>query len=181
MKSIILATLVFVGWNTNLNKEKNMSFYDFKVADINGESFDFSKLKGKRVMIVNTASECGYTPQYKQLQELYDTYGGDSFQIIGFPCNDFGGQEPGSEAEIATFCEKNYGVSFPMMSKVGIKKDVSPVYEWLTNKDKNGVGNGNVKWNFHKFLIDEKGNWVKELPSSVSPLSDEIIAFAKGE
>jgi glutathione peroxidase len=162
--------------------ETAMSFYDFKTETLGGEAFDFSTLKGKRVLIVNTASQCGYTPQYKQLQELYDTYGGEKFTIIGFPANNFGGQEPGSDAEIATFCEKNYGVTFPMMSKISVKgADENPIYKWLTQKDLNGVSDGNVKWNFHKFLIDENGNWVKELSSSVSPLDDVVTSFAQGK
>lgn len=165
--------------NVNMNA---MNFYDFKVRDIDGNEFDFASLKGKRVMIVNTASECGYTPQYKQLQELYDQYGGNSFTIIGFPANNFGGQEPGTDMEIAAFCEKNYGVTFPMMSKISVKgDDEHPLYAWLTSKDMNGVGNGSVRWNFHKFLIDENGNWVKELSSGVSPLDDGVISFAQGK
>ena len=125
MKSIVLAVSIVLGLgmasNESTTESKQMKFYDFKVADISGETFDFASLEGKRVMIVNTASKCGYTPQYEELQKLYEAYGGDNFEIIGFPCNDFGGQEPGSEADIATFCQKNYGVTFPMMSKVGIK------------------------------------------------------------
>jgi len=132
-------------------------------------------------LIVNTASECGYTPQYKQLEELYKQYGGDTFTIIGFPANNFGGQEPGSDEQIAAFCEKNYGVTFPMMSKISVKgNDEHPLYKWLTSKELNGVSNGEVKWNFHKFLIDENGKWYAELSSKVSPLNEEIIAFASG-
>ena len=163
-------------------KTEAMTFYDFKVTDINGETFDFSILKGKRVLIVNTASECGYTKQYAQLEELYKKYGGDKFVIVGFPANDFGGQEPGSDKEIATFCEKNYGVTFPMMSKITVKGEkMSPVYKWLTLKSQNGVADGNVKWNFHKYLVDENGKWVAELPSSVNPLDDKITTFAAGK
>jgi glutathione peroxidase len=172
-----------VAEQTNINPKNNsMSFYDFKVKDIEGKEFDFAALKSQRVLIVNTASECGYTPQYKQLQELYENYGGEKFTIIGFPANNFGGQEPGTDTEIASFCEKNYGVTFPMMSKISVKgNDEHPLYKWLTNKDMNGVGNGNVKWNFHKFLIDENGKWVKELSSGVSPLDESVIAFAQGK
>ena len=172
-----------VAEQTTLNpKNSSMSFYDFTVKDIDGKEFDFATLKGKRVLIVNTASECGYTPQYKQLQELYENYGGDKFTIIGFPANNFGGQEPGTDTEIASFCEKNYGVTFPMMSKISVKgNDEHPLYQWLTSKEMNGVGNGSVKWNFHKFLIDENGNWVKELSSGVSPLDESVVAFAQGK
>ncbi len=159
-----------------------MSFYDFKVTDINGKEFDFSALKGKRVLVVNTASECGYTPQYKQLQELYEKFGGETFTIIGFPANNFGGQEPGSDQEIASFCEKNYGVSFPMMSKISVKgDDMHPLYKWLTQESLNGVSDGNVRWNFHKFLIDENGKWTKELASGVSPLDEVVLNFAAGK
>ena len=166
---------------TNNQNTSQMNFYDFKVTTIDGETFDFSTLKGKRVLIVNTASECGYTPQYKQLQELYENYGGEKFTIIGFPANNFGGQEPGSDTEIAAFCEKNYGVTFPMMSKISVKgDDEHPLYKWLTSKDLNGVSDGKVKWNFHKFLIDENGTWYKELTSSVPPLDESVISFAQG-
>ncbi len=166
---------------TNNKNTQEMNFYDFKVTAIDGSSFDFSVLKGKRVLIVNTASACGYTPQYKQLQELYTTYGGEKFTIIGFPANNFGGQEPGSDQEIATFCEKNYGVTFPMMSKISVKgNDEHELYKWLTQKERNGVSDANVRWNFHKFLIDENGHWIKELSSSVSPLDDVVTSFAQG-
>jgi glutathione peroxidase len=162
--------------------EMTKSFYDFKVTDINGEAFDLSSLKGKRVLVVNTASECGYTPQYKSLQELYEKHGGEKFTIIGFPCNQFGGQEPGSNEEIKSFCEKNYGVSFPMMDKVDVKGDaVHPLYDWLTKEDLNGADDARVSWNFNKFLIDENGKWVEHYGSSKSPMSDEIVAFATGK
>jgi len=168
-----------------INQEETsmtQSFYDFKVKDINGEDFDMTSLKGKRVLIVNTASKCGYTPQYESLQELYEKHGGDNFVIIGFPCNQFGGQEPGTNEEIKTFCKKNYGVSFPMMDKVDVKGDeVHPLYEWLTEEELNGVDGARVSWNFNKFLIDENGNWVEHYGSSTSPMSEEIIAFASGQ
>lgn len=157
------------------------SFHNFTVTDINGESFDLSSLKGKRVLVVNTASECGFTPQYEDLQKLYEQYGGENFTIIGFPCNQFGGQEPGSNEEIKAFCQKNYGVSFPMMDKVDVKGDGQhPLYAWLTNKEQNGVDDASVSWNFNKFLIDENGQWVEHFGSMKNPLSDEIVAFAKG-
>lgn len=156
------------------------SFYNFKMRTLDGEDFDFSSLKGKKVLIVNTASECGYTPQYAQLQELYDTEGGKEFEILGFPANNFGAQEPGSNEEIAHFCSKNYGVSFTMFEKISVKgDDTHPIYEWLTQKELNGVSNAEVKWNFFKFLIDENGNWVKVLPSSVSPVDEQIISWIK--
>ena len=130
---------------------------------------------------MNVASKCGYTKQYAQLQELYAQHSKDIL-ILGFPANNFGGQEPGSNSEIAAFCEKNYGVTFPMMSKISVKgADADPIYNWLTKKELNGVSDANVKWNFHKFLIDENGNWVKELSSSVSPLDDVVVTFAQGQ
>ncbi len=158
------------------------TLYDFSSKTLMGDDFDFSTLKGKRVLIVNTASECGYTPQYKQLQELQDEFGGDKFTVIGFPSNDFGSQEPGSNKEIATFCEKNFGVTFPMMDKTAVKgEEQHPLYAWLTQKSQNGVSNAEVKWNFNKFLIDENGKWVAYYPSGTSPLDEKIVAFAEGK
>jgi glutathione peroxidase len=161
-----------------------MSIYDqnFEIKTLGGEPFDFSSLKGKRLLLVNTASECGFTPQYKQLQELHETYGGKGFEIVGFPANNFGGQEPGSNAEIATFCEKNYGVSFVMMEKISVKgSNIHPIYKWLTDKELNGVKDMGVQWNFQKFLIDEEGHLVEVYLSNKSPLSEDIIAFAEGK
>lgn len=157
-------------------------FYDFEVEAIDGSSFDLHQLRGKRVLVVNTASECGFTPQYAQLQELYEQYKDQDFVIIGFPANNFGGQEPGSNAEIATFCEKNYGVTFPMMEKISVKgADVHPLFRWLTQKSLNGVSDTEVTWNFNKFLIDEEGNWVGHYDSKVEPLDDRIVDFADGQ
>ena len=154
------------------------SFYDFKVKTLDGTEFDFASLKGKKVMIVNTASKCGYTPQYTNLEKLYKEKGGKDFVIIGVPANNFAGQEPGSDKEIAEFCQKNYGVSFPMMSKVSVKgADQAAVYQWLTKKEMNGVSDAKVGWNFHKFLIDENGKWVKSLSSNVDPLSPEVMSW----
>jgi len=178
--NIQIQTSGIISSSTNLNKMNTI--YNLTVEDIDGNSFDFATLKGKRILIVNTASKCGYTPQYKELQELYEEKGGDSFTIIGFPANNFGGQEPGTESEIKSFCSANYGVTFPMMSKVSAKgKDISPIYQWLTEKSKNGVSDASVNWNFHKFIIDEEGHWVAEYPSSVSPLDPVILDFASGK
>lgn len=155
------------------------TIHEFKVKTIEGADFNFASLKGKKVLIVNTASECGYTPQYKDLEVLYKKYSSKNFVIIGFPCNDFGGQEPGSDAEIKAFCTKNYGVTFPMMEKVSIA--TSPVYKWLTSKSENGVLDASVKWNFNKFLIDENGHLVKYLASNVKPMDAEITNWIEGK
>jgi glutathione peroxidase len=148
-----------------------MNFYDFKAKDIHGEEFDFACLVGKKVLIINTASECGYTPQLAQMEELQKEFGNDNFAVIGFPSNDFGAQDPGSDAEIASFCKMNYGVSFPMMSKIKILgEEAHPLYKWLQ-----GELNTTVKWNFHKFLIDEEGKLVKEIPHNCAPIDLEIV------
>lgn len=152
------------------------SFYDFSLKTIDGKPFPLSGLKGKKVLLVNTASECGYTQQYEGLEALYRKYKDKNFVIIGIPSNDFGGQEPGDNAAIKAFCTKNYGVSFPMMAKIKVSgKDKDPLYNWLANKSLNGVLDGQVKWNFHKFLIDRNGRLVKSLGSAVKPDSKEII------
>jgi glutathione peroxidase len=178
MKKILFLTLIasaallFLQFKPGTMK----TLYDFQAKTIDGKPFSFSSLKGKKVMIVNTASECGYTPQYAELEELYKKYQGKNFVIIGFPANNFGGQEPGSNAEIKDFCKKNYGVSFQMMEKISVDgKDAHPLYQWLGQKSANGVLDGKVKWNFHKFLIDANGKPVKSLPSGTKPLSKEIV------
>jgi len=158
------------------------SFYDLRAQTIEGEEFLFSELKGKRVLIVNVASKCGYTPQYEELQKLHEQYGGEDFIILGFPANDFGFQEPGSEAQIKSFCSKNYGVSFQMMSKVKTNRSRGhEVYQWLCNKAQNGVEDAKVSWNFNKFLIDENGSWVAHYESRMDPMSTEITTFAAGK
>ncbi|WP_107039226.1 glutathione peroxidase [Brumimicrobium mesophilum] len=158
-----------------------MKLYDFKVDGINGESFDLSQLKGKKVMIVNTASECGLTPQYEQLQSLFESTSNDNFMIIGFPSNDFGAQEPGSNDEVASFCQKNYGVSFPMMSKVSVKgDDQHPLYAWLLEESKKKGGAEEVAWNFHKFLINVEGEFVKDVHPKTLPNTNEITDWING-
>lgn len=152
------------------------TFHDFTVETLDGGSFDLSDLKGKKVLVVNTASECGFTPQYAQLQELYAELGGDTFEIIGFPANNFGAQEPGTNDEIGAFCQKNYGVTFPMMAKISVKgDDQHELYAWMTRKEQNGVGDYEVVWNFHKFLIDENGNLVRDVHPQTAPIAEEII------
>ena len=152
------------------------SFHDFKVIDIEGHEFDMASLKGKKVLVVNTASKCGLTPQYEALQALYEKYGGAYFTIIGFPANNFLGQEPGSNEEIVEFCQRNYGVTFPMMTKISVKgKDMAPIYQWLTRKDKNGVMDSSVAWNFQKYLIDENGRLVDVVSPKTKPDDPRII------
>ncbi len=152
------------------------TFYDFTVKDIDGKDYSLSQLQGKKVLVVNTASKCGFTPQYEGLQELYEKYGGDDFMIIGFPANNFLRQEPGSNEEIASFCSINYGVTFPMMSKISVKgKDQHPLYRWLTSKSENGLENSKVSWNFQKYMIDEKGQLVGYLSPKTSPDNEELV------
>ena len=153
------------------------SFYDFKVKTLDGKDFDFASLKGKKVMIVNTASKCGYTPQYEDLQELYEQFG-SKLVIIGFPANNFMNQEPGTAEQIREFCTDKYDVTFPMMEKISVKgNDMHPLYQWLTSKNKNGVMDSSVKWNFQKYLIDENGKLIDVLYSKEKPGSDKVIAW----
>jgi glutathione peroxidase len=152
-------------------------FYGFRVRTLEGKDFDFASLKGKKVMVVNTASKCGFTPQYKDLEELYERYQGQ-LVIIGFPANNFLNQEPGTATEIRAFCTANYGVSFPMMEKISVKgNDMAPIYKWLTSKDQNGVMDSSVKWNFQKYLIDENGKLIDVIFSSEKPTSDKVTAW----
>lgn len=154
------------------------SIYDFKVEAIDGTTIDFSEYKGKKLLIVNTASKCGYTPQYEDLQMLHEKYG-DKLVILGFPSNNFMRQEPGSNLEIAEFCTKNYGVTFQMFAKLEVKgKDQHPLYKWLSSKDLNGWNDNAPSWNFCKYLVDENGKLVKFYKSGVKPMDQEIINFA---
>ena len=158
------------------NNSMEESLYDFTVKDIYGEDFEFSDLKGKKIMIVNTASKCGLTPQYKGLENLYSKYKNDNFIIIGFPANNFLWQEPGSNEKIATFCEENYGVSFPMMSKISVRgSSMHPIYKFLTDKSKNGVISSSVSWNFQKYLINEDGTIHKVMSPRTKPEDQKII------
>ena len=151
--------------------------YDFKVPGLEGGQIDLSKYKGKKILIVNTASKCGYTPQYTELQQLYDKYK-DKLVILGFPANNFGAQEPGSNAEISEFCKRNYGVTFPMAEKVSVKgDDIHPLFQYLTDEAKKMGVEDPIKWNFTKFLIDEKGKLVAVFPSKVKPMSEELTKY----
>jgi glutathione peroxidase len=179
ISSVVLAVFAF---GMTSMKDSTKTLYDFKAKTIDGKEFDFKSLKGKKVMIVNTASKCGFTPQYEQLEALYKSYGGDKFVIVGFPANNFGSQEPGSNADIKTFCTKNYGVTFPMMEKVSVKgDDMDPLYKWLTSKTENGKVDAPVKWNFQKFLIDENGHVSDVAMSNELPNSDRIVNWIKSK
>jgi glutathione peroxidase len=175
---IILSILAIGTMATTVGKT---SIYEFKVEDINGQTFDFATLKGKKIMIVNTASKCGLTPQYEELEKLYQTYKDKNFIIIGFPANDFMKQEPGSNEEIAAFCQKNYGVSFPMMAKISVKgKEMAPIYQYLTSKSLNGKEDSEVKWNFQKYLIGTDGQLSKVIAPTTKPMDKEIIEWIEG-
>ena len=150
--------------------QTNKSFYDFKVRSLDGQEIDFTRYRGRKVLIVNTASKCGYTPQYKDLEVIHNTYG-DKVDVLGFPANNFLWQEPGSDAEIATFCEKNFGVDFQMFSKISVKgKDQHPLFQWLESK-----AGKSPSWNFCKYVINEKGEVMGFFPSRVKPTDPEIL------
>jgi glutathione peroxidase len=181
MKKLVLTAVVILFFSMKNQAQTKQNIYQFKAEDLSGKVFDFASLKGKKILIVNTASKCGFTPQYEQLEALYKEYKDKNFVIIGFPANNFGSQEPGSNAEIATFCKQNYGVSFPMMSKISVKgSDMNEVYQFLTQKTKNGVKDSEVKWNFQKYLIDEKGELVEVYLSGVKPNDAKIVDWVKG-
>ncbi len=166
--------------NSTGSEEPKLSIHTFKCEDINGQSYDLSQLKGKKVLVVNTASKCGLTPQYEELEKLYSLYKDSNFVVVGFPANNFMGQEPGSNENIAAFCQKNYGVSFPMMSKISVKgKDMHPIYQFLTQKAKNGLEDNQVQWNFQKYLLDEEGFLVKVISPQTSPMDASIVDWIK--
>lgn len=185
---LLMSFLSFFGYNRNVQTAGSETavpvedLYTLIATDIHGQPFQLAQLRGKKVIIVNTASECGFTPQYAQLQELYESYGDKGLVILGFPCDQFGGQEPGAEKEIESFCQKNYGVTFPLMSKVEVKgSGQHPVFRWLTSKALNGTMDATVKWNFHKFLVDEEGHLVMSMESSVSPLDERVLNWLDGK
>ena len=159
-------------------KVKNNTIYQFKVTDLNGDLFDFASLKGKKIMIVNTASKCGLTPQYKDLEAIFEKYKSKNFIIIGFPANNFASQEPGNNQEIAAFCSQNYGVSFPMMAKISVKgDDMAAIYQFLTQKEQNHYQDSEVEWNFQKYLINQNGQLEKVIAPQVLPTDSEIIKW----
>ncbi|CAG5086482.1 glutathione peroxidase [Parvicella tangerina] len=175
---LIALSILLLSAISKTNQPMSQTIYQFKVEDLYGESFDLASLKGKKVMIVNTASKCGLTPQYEDLEKLYQKYKGNNFVIIGFPANNFMSQEPGTNEEIAAFCKKNYGVSFPMMAKISVKgKDIHPLYTFLTSKEENGVMDSKVKWNFQKYLIGEEGMLEKVIDPTTKPMDEEIISW----
>ncbi len=180
MKKTILAACLLVMVLGAIAQQKTL--YDFKASTLGGDPFDLKSLKGKKVLVVNTASKCGLTPQYATLQKLYDTYKDRNFVIIGFPANNFNSQEPGTNSEIKEFCTKNYGVTFPMMSKISVKgEDIDPLYKWLTSKALNGVVDAEVQWNFQKFMINEQGQLVDFASPRDKPDSEKIISWIEGK
>lgn len=185
IKSLII-TALFISCTAATSKENNMetttqpvSIYKFKVPSIDGGTIDFSTFSGKKILVVNTASQCGYTPQYEGLEKLYKQYG-DKLVVVGFPTNDFGQQDPGSNEEIHQFCKARFGVTFPLAAKVEVTgANIHPLFKWLTTKEENGVMDASIKWNFTKFLLDEKGNLIASFPSKVTPESEEILQYLK--
>jgi glutathione peroxidase len=172
---LLLSIMLFAA-TTTLSAQ---SIHNFTVKSIDGKDIKMSSFKGKKILIVNTASKCGYTPQYESLEKVYEQYK-DKLVIIGFPCNQFGGQEPGSNEEIVEFCKKNYGVTFPLADKVDVKgTNTAAIYQWLTQKSKNGVLDASISWNFNKFLLDENGKMIAYYPSNVKPDSEAILSNLK--
>ena len=181
MKNLLVIMILLTITSTASSQEAK-TFHDFTVESIDGKEVNLGEFKGKKVLVVNTASKCGLTPQYEKLQALYEEHGGDSFEIIGFPANNFLRQEPGTDEEIKEFCTINYGVTFPMMSKISVKgKNQHPLYAWLTKKDQNGVMDSKVKWNFQKYMIDENGELVNMVSPRTSPTNDTIVDWIKGQ
>ncbi len=175
-----MTLLDFLKPDTKDRDSKPVSFYNLASKTIDGEIFEFSSLKGKKVLIVNVASKCGFTPQYEDLEKLYREFGGNDFVILGFPSNDFLKQESGSEKDIKAFCQLTYGVSFPMMSKVKVRgSDKHPVYKWLTGKAQNGFKNSTVKWNFQKYMINSDGSLFGFAAPRDNPYSEKILGFIR--
>jgi glutathione peroxidase len=181
MKQSIFLFAITLLITITMEAQTKQSIHQFKVKDLNGKTFDFATLKGKKILVVNTASKCGYTPQYEQLEAIYKKYKGENFVIVGFPANNFLWQEPGTNAEIATFCKANYGVTFPMMSKISVKgSEIHEVYAFLTQKKLNGVLDSKVQWNFQKYLLNENGELVQMYLSGVEPTDAKIVNWIKG-
>jgi len=173
-----LFVLSFLAMTVMTSAQQYKTFYDFTATSIDGRMFDLSTLKGKKVLVVNVASRCGNTPQYARLEELFKKYREKNFVVIGFPANNFGGQEPGTNEEIKEFCTSEYHVTFPMMAKISVKgKDIDPLYSWLTSKELNGVLDAPVKWNFQKFMINEQGQVVDFATPGTKPFDEKIITW----
>ncbi|ROH99851.1 glutathione peroxidase [Chryseobacterium daecheongense] len=191
MKKIFLVLLSFVAFLQSCTNQKSeiskaktnelmgKTIYDFKVESLDGKEINFADFKGKKILIVNTASECGFTPQYADLEKVYEDHK-DKLVVVGFPANNFGGQEPGTNTEIGAFCQKNYGVTFPMAAKVSVKgDDTAPIFKYLTEKDLNGVKNTTILWNFTKFLVDENGKLIDSFVSTTKPTDEAITKYLK--
>lgn len=179
LKKIVFAMLGIMTFSAT-SAQSAKSLYDFRIETLDGQPVELDALRGKKVMLVNTASKCGYTKQYADLQSLYERYGVHGFEIVGFPANNFGNQEPGSNEEIANFCSTTYGVTFLMSTKIDVVgENQHPLYRWLTTKSENGVMDSEVKWNFQKYLIDETGKLVGVAYSKEKPDSDRIVEWIK--
>jgi len=180
MKTLSLILVLMTAATLSFAQKTN--FYSFKTKTIDGTAFNLASLKGKKVLVVNTASKCGNTPQYKDLEALYLKYGADKFVVIGFPANNFGNQEPGTNAEIKQYCTQEHQVTFPMMQKISVKgDDIDPIYKWLTTKALNGKMDAEVSWNFQKFMIDEKGNLVDVATPKTNPMDEKIVKWITGK
>ncbi|MGV8946692.1 MAG: glutathione peroxidase [Lutibacter sp.] len=176
---LILASIFQSCAQEKKNTLKPINMYNFAINSLTGEKIDLNQFKGKKILFVNVASECGFTPQYKDLQKLHETYK-NKLVVIGLPCNQFGNQEPGSATQIKSFCEKNYGVDFLITEKIDVKgEDQHPLYAWLTQKEKNGLMDSSVKWNFQKYLVDENGKLIDVFYSITTPLSEKIVKHLK--
>ncbi|KMQ67325.1 glutathione peroxidase [Chryseobacterium sp. FH2] len=191
MKKVFLLMLSFVAFlQSCMNQKSEVSkaktdelmgktIYDFKVESLDGKEINFADFKGKKILIVNTASECGFTPQYADLEKVAEEYK-DKVVVVGFPANNFGGQEPATNTEIGAFCQKNYGVTFPLAAKVSVKgDDTAPIFKYLTEKELNGVKNTTILWNFTKFLVDENGKLIDSFISTTKPTSESITKYFK--
>ena len=182
MKKILFTAIALAIITMTGIAQTGKSFHDFRVETLEGEPFDLAKLKGMKVLVVNTASKCGFTPQYADLQKLYEDYRDEDFMVIGFPANNFMKQEPGTNEDIREFCTRNYGVSFPMMAKISVKgKDMHPVYRWLTRKEANGKMDSSVKWNFQKYMVNEDGSLEGVVSPRTSPFDSRIIEWIRDE
>ncbi|MFP5041094.1 glutathione peroxidase [Parasediminibacterium sp. JCM 36343] len=174
-----LFTVLSVALLSAFTLRPSHTIHAFKVKSIDGGTIDFAKFKGKKILVVNVASKCGFTKQYDALEKLYEA-NKEKLVIVGFPANNFGSQEPGTDSEIVEFCKARFGVTFPMASKISVKgDDMAPIYKWLTTKEENGVLDATIAWNFNKFLLDENGKMIAYFPSKVTPDSEEIAKYLK--